>query len=311
VPRRRSTLSEISYVLRAYWFLALSLFLFIVMAGVAWLSSQRPMYEISGIVSDKQEMLSPNTGSGLGGLTGGLLNLKQENSGVKALQEMIYTPELAHAIEARHVSRLIFADRWDPVAKRWRRPRGAVYGVTSTLSGWFGVHNTPDITIEDLQTWLTDITFIESDVQHGTYKVAFFYPNREEGRHLLDLIIAEADQAARQQQLAQVVARRRYLDERLTTTQTPEQRLALVQLIERVEMRNVVGRADQYYLVDVLSRPEASIRIKRPRYTLTVALLILVGALITLSVVWTTATLRRRAIDGERMEAASPKDRGA
>jgi len=291
---RQSTVSEILYVLRSYWWLALPLFAAINLAGVVWLATQRPMYEISSIVSDKQDSLSPNAASGLGALTGGFLNLKQDSSGVKALQEMIYTPELARALETRYAaSHVIFAERWDRSARRWRRPAGPVYGITSAISGWFGVRSTSDVTTDDLQTWLSEISFIESDVEHGTYRIAFFYPNREEGKRLLDVIIAESDRIVRQQQLAQAMARRRYLDERLTVAQTPEQHTVLVQLIERVEMRNLVGRADQYYLIDVLSSPQASIHVKRPRYTLTMALLVIVAALITLSIVWSVAVLRR------------------
>lgn len=310
----RSTVAEILYVLRRYWLLAIAVFSIILLCGFTWLSSQRPMYEISSIVSDKQDSLSANSGSGgLGALAGGLLNIKQDASGAKSLQEMVYTPELAREIETRyHVSHTIFPERWDQSARRWRPPNGSIYRLTSTISGVFGIRNSSDVTIEDLQIWLLGINFTESEIDRNTYKISFFYPDPDVGRRLMGVILGEADRIARQQQMAQADARRRYLEARLAVAQTPEQHTALVQLIERVEMRNVIGHADQFFLIDIVSPPQASDRIKRPRYTVVSALIVIAATFITLSFVWSVAVLRRRPgviVQAATFEMLASKDR--
>ncbi len=135
------------------------------------------MYEISSIISDKQDNLAGSSGAGgLGALAGGFLNLKQDTSGAKSLQEMLYTTQLARKAEARyHISHEIFAERWDKSARRWRPPSGPVHWLTTTISGSFGVHNPATVTIDDLQTWLRGISFTESEIDRNTYKVSLFF----------------------------------------------------------------------------------------------------------------------------------------
>lgn len=293
--QNRSTFAELRYVLRRYWLIAIAVPAIILLGGFIWLSGQRAMYEISSIVSDKQDNLLANAGSGgLGALAGGFLNLKQESSGAKSLQEMVYTTKLARSVEMRyHISHEIFADRWDRSTRRWLPPSGPIHWLTSTISGAFG-NDTPGIvTIDDLQTWLRSINFTESEIDRNTYKISFFFPDRDVGRRLMAEILSEADNMMRQQQMTQAEARRRYLEDRLAATQLTDQRTSLVQLIQRVEMRNVIGHADQFYLIDIVSPPEASDRIKRPRYTVVTALLVVAAFFITISLVWSIAVLRR------------------
>lgn len=259
-----------------------------------WLAQQTPKFEIQAVVAEKKDDLTAPTG-GLSSLTGGLLGLSQQPSGVSTLQEAVYSADLADRLVVVHrLDREIFKDRWDPQLKRWKPATGLVATFVSLVRDLFGVPVQHDISSTDVQRYLREIVFVKSDINTSNSAILFYYPDRNEGRRLLEIILTDADNQVRQQQRAQIGARLNYLYARLRQARLAEQVGVLASLIQRLETQNAVINADQTLTVDILSAPRASLQISRPRYPLVFGLIIITAGLLTLAIVWTVAVVRRR-----------------
>ena len=283
---------QLSKIVVRNWLVALGLFLLFSALGIAWLANQTPKYEIGATVAEKKDDLTLPTG-GLSSLTGGLLGLAEQPSGINDLQEAIYSPDLAELLVTKYgFDRVIFRDRWDPALRRWKPAPGIVPRVISTIRDLFGVPVKNDVTSADMQRYLSDITFVESDVNSDNSLVRFYYPDRNEGRQILETILTEADSQARLMKRQQTEARLRYLYARLRQTQLTKQIDVLATLIQRLETQNVILNADRSFTVNVLSPPRASLQILRPRYPLVLGLIIIASAFLALTVVWSLAVIR-------------------
>ena len=296
-PRPRSLMTpavQLLSIVGRYWQLTLALFVIFTGSGMAWLARQTPSYEIRAVVAEKKDSLA-STSTGLSSLTGGLLGLAQQPSGVKTLQEAMYSAELADRLDKEyHLDREIYSGRWDARLKRWKPVERTFPSLSYTVRGIFGVRSSHDITSADVQQFLQGITIVKSDINTNTSSLLLYYTSREAGSRILGLALTEADALVREQQRGQTDGRLRYLYGRLRQAQFPEQIAALTGLIQRLETQNTVLNADQLFTVDLLSAPRASIQIARPRYTLVFGLIIIAAAALTLAIVWTVATVRRR-----------------
>lgn len=291
--KRPSVVAELAQIIARHWLLVAAVFALVVVAGWVWLARQTPTYEIVAVISEKHDNLISPT-SGLSSLTGDLLGLQKSSSGVKALQEALYSAEVAARLDRHYsISQEIFEDRWDPARKQWRAPTGVIPVVSTFIKSLFGVRTDSQVNIVDIQTYLQKINFVKSDIAADTYMVKFFFKSPERGTLLLNHAMAEADELVRQQRNIQNSARLAYLYERLGGAQLPEQRVAISNLIQRLETQNVVISADKTYNFDMISPPRSSIQIARPRYVVDLAVITLAATILSFGTVWSVATVRR------------------
>lgn len=188
--------------------------------------------------------------------------------------------------EKDHFLQIVFADRWDAQAQKWRPHDGIVHQVGGVLKRMVGLTTKENPDIDDLSAFLSRNLLVankesETSPLSAIATVKFTFKDRAQTVAMLNEILSEADLILRASRRTDVKSRIAYLTSALATVQFAEQRAALISILSSQEEEYTVIEADKRYAFALLDPPYASLVPTAP-----VPILVIGGFLLASLTVW-------------------------
>lgn len=259
-----------------------------VIITIILLSRSGPIYEVRMSVvpapSSQTEMGSSNPGGGgLGALLGVMGG--QTNSAYTRYQNLLTSTAVAERMQRKHdMLHVVYANYWDAKQRKWVPPqtlRGVLLGWLFSLSG-VPLWTPPDIT--DLASYLESTLVIIAPVQSDIVTISVRDPDPAFATRLMLMAHQEANEVLRDQVAIRATQQVAYLQQKLSQTTVQDYRATLLALLSTQEKTLMLTQTSAPYAAEILSPPVAPLTPVAPRPVFSMALAILVGALVGVSV---------------------------
>jgi hypothetical protein len=288
--------------LRARWWLVALAVLAGFGAAVFQLRTADYRYAASLVVAPAPS--SARESSGLGALTSlaSLTGIAVEAAPATPFRlylEGMRTREVANRLAADPViMHQVFADEWDPRARRWIAPDGLSLRLRDTLYGLVGAPvprwSPPDAA--RLQTYLATAISVYQNPRTPLATIGIEVRDRREGVVLLQRLHVTVDAWMREKTLDRTRQNIAYLNQRLPTVAPADHRQALFATLNDQEQRLMLARNPAAFAAEPFGSITTSPRPIRPRQLPTLALGLAAGLLAGLVLAVLVPRRRRAAI---------------
>jgi hypothetical protein len=188
--------------------------------------------------------------------------------------------------EKDHFLQIVFANKWDAQAHKWRPRTGIIHFIGDSLKGVFGLTTKEAPDIDDLSAFLSHNLVVankesETSPLSSIATIKFTFKDRAQTVAMLNAILSEADMILRVSRRTDVQSRIAYLTSALRNVEFAEQRQSLISILSTQEEQYTVIEADKRYAFALLDPPYAS---SVPTWP--IPLLVVVGFLFAALVIW-------------------------
>jgi hypothetical protein len=285
-------------------FVAIVLLASLVVA-TAWMKIKGPAYIARMVVSQADGLPQSSSGAssllgslgslsgaaGLGGLLGGIHSPLYER-----FEELLSSQRVAARVESKHhVMQHLFEPLWDADHGVWRQPGGPVSMLSRALKDFFGMPGWSPPDAAALTRQIQRKLVISDTKDTGLREIQFEDKDREFALSMLTWLYQEADGSIRENDIVRTKAQIDYLRSELNQVTSVEQRTALTNLLETQEQRRMLLLSNAPYGAAVIVSPEAPTIPNSPKITITFAIALIVGFLLSgLVLMMKAANLRQK-----------------
>lgn len=250
---------------RRRWWLVLGGALLGLLLAVVYLRSADYKYTVELRVSAAESSNGrSNASDRLGGLAAlaGVAGEAQTASPFRLYLEGVKSREVAERL-ARDpvVMRTIFANEWDPVARRWRQRQGFLGGIKAGMWTLFGL---PQFAwtapgAERLQEYIGKNVAVVQSVKSPLVSIALETPDPKFGMRFLTRLDQTTDDILREQQRERTRSNIAYLSDKLRGVTFVEQRAALFKALNDEQRQEMLANSRAPYAADAFGVPTASL----------------------------------------------------
>jgi len=265
------------------------------LAAVAVAYLLPPVYRATAVIAPVEEDASGGL-TGLMGQLGGLaplagVSLGGPNNTQQQIAILTSRAFTAKVVRENDLMPVLFADLWDPAAKRWTVPDDEV----------------PDLW--DAYRAFDDIRDVSEDPKTGLVTVAIEWGDPEVAAQWVRLYIDTLNHYLQAEAVREAEDSIAYLLDQVDKTSNVEMRQTLFNLVEAQTKKAMLARVRDDFAFKVIDPPVAPDKRARPRRTLIVVVAFLASGVV--AVVWAlvaefAARGRRRGGDGDAGAAAPP-----
>jgi len=234
------------------------------------------------------------------GLTGGLLGATASPP-YQSFTQLLTSPDLAQRLVKDHpdIMPRIFYWEWDSTKKAWYMPWSPSNAVKYALKGLLGGIVWQPPTSDDLLVFLQDYVTVSQDATTGLVTLSYADMDPKFARHLLNVMVGEADQMVREQDRIQNTQRIAYLQQELQRPMTQGEQSAVIGLLGNEYYQKMILKADRFYSIDEIQPANLAIIPSWPNPIILLAIAVVVGGLLGLLAVW---LLYRRNFDFRKVQ---------
>lgn len=219
--------------------------------------------------------------AGLASLAG--VNIGERGDGVEALA-VLRSREFARSfIEERDLLPLLFADRWDPVARKWKG---------SDPEKW------PDLR-DGVRYFDRVIYRVIDDKKTGLITLSVEWKDRELAAEWANTLVARANELMRQRALIEAEQNVEFLRKEFAATNVVTLQQSIGRLLENELQTLMLARGNMEFAFRVVDRATVPKWRSRPKRTLTVALATIGGGLFSVLLVLVLNNVGERRRDEE------------
>ncbi len=286
---RELTLQEfISLLWRSKWIILVVLLLTVALTAYQ-LKKATPKYTASMVIAP----LEDETGrSGAGGVNalGQIIGI-QIQSGAAAtkyekFKEMMGSVATAEAlIQQGDWLKKVYKGAWDEERQEWIKPQGLSSRVRFALSEFFGQEAWAPPSAVNLAGYLRgSLLLAAAEEAPDIVKVSFDHPDPELAGSLLSDVYQVTDDILRRDKAVSTSANIEYLNDKISNVSVASYRLVLLELLAQQETTQMLIQTDAPFAAKVLDPVHVSSLPTSPKITLWLAVGVIAGLLLGLSV---------------------------
>lgn len=292
VPDTDDRTFDLAQVVHLVWqkkWLLVAITLASLLMGIAYLKLLTPTYtvELRVTAAASSSNSIANRLGNLGGLAaaaglpiGGSTKAEPFDLYLEALTSREVADELAR--DQRIMTR-IFAREWDAQAHRWKQPDMSIFqSVKYLLTLGDPPWRAPDGA--RLRDFLQRKVLVSKSAKSPITLIGIDAEDPEFGIYLLSRMNSAADTSVRKRALAQANDYKDYLASVLPTIELADVRLSLADSLTRQYEAVMMARSSVPYAAMAISHPQASLLPTKPKVAITLALFLLIGIVIGLTV---------------------------
>lgn len=255
------------------WLLCLIVFVCTCVAAVyAFLAPQ--WFESEAILIPASPKSTQNLTSQLGNL-GGLASLAGMNflsgSGTSEPIAVLRSRDLLREfIEKNDLLPVLYADKWDPAALRWKDARPG---------------KSPDLR-DGVKYFQDHVLNVQEDKKTGLVTLDVDWTNPEQAEKWANELIDRVNERMRDRALSEAETSIAFLQSQLTSSSQASLQQAVSRLLENELQKAMLARGNKEFSFRVVDRPDVPKRSSRPKRGLTIALGFLTGGIVAVLVVF-------------------------
>lgn len=247
--------------LRSYW-LPIAVTTLIFAAGMLLLQAvSAPTYVATAVLSPSNSATAgPVSKLGrLASIAGIDLSSAKPASNFERFQYLLTSPSLAEfQIREHNPLPEIFADRWDPIAKRWRPAGGLGASIRAAINPIFGLPIATDPDAHTLATYYGRMLDQQKVPDTGMVRLVLRGRDPEAAEATLKQLIDDANEMLRREAAANAQHQAAYLRGRLAETQVQDYRATLIDLLTEQEQTLLLSNGSIPFAAELIEVPNSS-----------------------------------------------------
>ena len=217
-------------------------------------------YLIVAPASSPTDQLTPSAG-GLAQRLGISVAAQKETTNFDRMKILFRSYSLAERLQEKYgMMQLLFAGSWDEEAQDWRKPEGRRFNLRERFRKFFNLPTWQAPSLESLASYIGGSITVDKVEETSIRRISFRHPDRDIAVYVLENVYRETDDLVRRQDSLENKQRQIYLTDQLSRVSLTENRLVLIEMLERVERTSMLLDSELPYAGRILEEPRASSR---------------------------------------------------
>lgn len=229
--------------------------------GMYRLQQHQPSYTAELVMAPKQSPTTSGASGGLGRLASaiGIGIPGRENQVFDRLRLMLGSVELASRLQEKHnFIHLVYKDSWDPKTQTWNRPKGRMFELREILNAFLKKPLWSEPGLGSLAKEIANSITFEPLEATSFWAMRYSHTDPDIAIYFLKTVQGEVDELLRDQDSAQALKRKLYLEVVLQDTHLRDSREIMMSLLMREENSLMLLKTSLNYAGRLIAAPSVS-----------------------------------------------------